>query len=150
MSSKGMVTEEDGSAGRRAEADEGGRSMQWTGRVLSGLVVAFMLFDAAGKLAREQHVVAAQAQLGFPDAQIQLLGVLALAAAVLYAIPRTAVFGAVFLTAYLGGATAAKVRLQEASLWFSVAMGVLAWLGLWLRDARLRALVPWRRLAARE
>ena len=115
---------------------------RWTGRVLSGLVIAFMLFDAAGKLARESHVVAAQAELGFPDGQVRLIGAIVLACTILYAIPRTAVLGAILLTAFLGGATAAKVRLEEASLWASVVMGVLAWAGLYLRDVRLRAMVP--------
>jgi hypothetical protein len=117
---------------------------KWTGRILSALVVAFMLFDAAGKLARESHVVAAQAELGFPDGQIRLLGAIVLACTILYAIPRTAIFGAILLTAFLGGATAAKVRLEDASLWFSVVMGVLAWTGLYLRDGRLRAIVPFK------
>jgi hypothetical protein len=115
---------------------------KWAGRILSALVIAFMLFDAAGKLARESHVVAAQAELGFPDGQIRLLGAIVLACTILYAIPRTAIFGAILLTAFLGGATAAKVRLEDASLWFSVVMGVLAWAGLYLRDGRLRTIVP--------
>jgi len=115
---------------------------KWTGRILSGLVVAFMLFDGISKLARESHVVAAQAELGFPDGQIRLLGAIVLVCTLLYAFPRTAVFGAVLLTAFLGGATAAKVRLEDASLWFSVAIGVMAWTGLYLRDGRLRAIVP--------
>ncbi len=114
----------------------------WIGRGLSGLVVAFMLFDGIGKIAVEQHVVKAMGELGWPPGQTAALGVLILVCTAVYAIPRTSVLGAILLTGFLGGATAAKVRIEDASLFFSVFMGVLAWAGLYLRNDRLRALVP--------
>jgi len=114
----------------------------WVGRGLSGLVVLFMLFDGCGKLAAEAHVVKAMAELGWPAGQTVGLGILVLACTAVYAIPRTSVLGAILLTGFLGGATAAKVRIDDASLFFSVVMGVLAWAGLYLRSDRLRALVP--------
>jgi hypothetical protein len=114
----------------------------WIGRILSGLVVAFMLFDGAGKVSVEEHVVKAMAELGWPPGQTVGLGILVLVCALIYAVPRTSVLGAIVLTGFLGGATAAKVRIEEPSLFFSVGVGVLAWTGLYLRDGRLRALLP--------
>jgi DoxX-like family len=114
----------------------------WIGRCLSGIVVLFMLFDGVTKVAVDPHVVSAMTELGWPLGQTVSLGILVLACTAIYAIPRTSVLGAILLTAFLGGATAAKVRIEEASMWFSVAIGVLAWTGLYLRNARLRALVP--------
>jgi hypothetical protein len=117
----------------------------WIGRGLSGLVVAFMLFDGIGKIAVEQHVVKAMAELGWPPGQTVALGVLVLVCTAVYVIPRTSILGAILLTGFFGGATAAKVRIEDASLFFSVVMGVLAWVGLYLRNDRLRALVPFVR-----
>lgn len=114
----------------------------WIGRGLSGLVVAFMLFDGIGKVAVEQHVAQAMAELGWPSGQTVALGVLVLLCTAIYVIPRTSVLGAILLTGFFGGATAAKVRIEDASLFFSVVMGVLAWAGLYLRNDRLRALAP--------
>jgi hypothetical protein len=88
--------------------------------------------------------VQATAELGFPDGQIRVLGLIILVCTVLYVIPPTSVLGAILLTAFLGGATAAKVRIEDPALLFSVVMGVLVWGGLFLRDERLRALVPLR------
>ena len=120
----------------------------WAGRIISTVVILFMAFDGVGKLLKVSQVVKANVELGFPEGQLQFLGVLILAFTLAYAIPRTAVLGAILLTAFLGGATAAKVRLEDASLFFSVVMGALVWGGLFLRDARLRALIPWRRLGS--
>ena len=117
----------------------------WIGRVLGGLVVAFMLFDAGGKIAGESHVVKAMAELGWPPGQMVGIGVLILVCTALYAVPRTSVLGAIVLTGFFGGATAAKVRIEDTSPLFSVAMGVLAWAALYLRDDRLHALLPFRR-----
>jgi hypothetical protein len=117
----------------------------WVGRVISGLVVAFMLFDGAGKVAGESHVVKAQAELGWPQGQMVGLGVLVLACAALYAIRRTSILGAILLTGFLGGATAAKVRIEDPGFFFSVVVGILVWAGLYLRDDRLQALLPLKR-----
>jgi hypothetical protein len=119
-------------------------AMLWAGRVVSGLVVLFMLFDSITKVVKEEHVVKAMAELGFPDHLTTLLGLILLVSTVLYAIPRTAILGAILLTAWLGGATAEKTRLEDATWLFSVVFGVLVWVGLYLRDARLRSLTPIR------
>ena len=115
----------------------------WT---LSGLTIAFMLFDAAGKLALERHVIAATVQIGYPVGVIRTLGIICLACTILYAIPRTSVLGAILLTGYLGGAVASKVRIEDplfSSILFGVYLGVILWAGLCLRDPRVRALIPW-------
>jgi hypothetical protein len=116
--------------------------MLWTGRVLSTLIVLFMLFDGVGKVMKVEPVVVGTAKLGYPESSIVPIGVAALAATVLYMIPQTAVLGAIVLTGFLGGAVATHVRVQEQSFWFAIAFGIIAWLGLYLRDARIRALIP--------
>src|SRR5258708_390457 len=116
------------------------QKMPWAGRILSALVVLFMLLDGITKVMRDPHVLQAQAQIGWPDDLAQILGMLVLVCTVLYAIPRTSILGAILLTGWLGGATAAKVRVEDATFLISVAFGVLVWAGLFLRDARLRAL----------
>lgn len=113
----------------------------WSGRILSALVVLFMLLDATTKLMRDPHVLKAQFEIGWPAGQAQLLGVVVLICTILYAVPRTAVLGAILLTGWLGGATAAKVRLEDATALFSVAFGVIVWGGLYLRDPQLRTLI---------
>ena len=113
----------------------------WTGRVVSGLAVAFLLFDASMKLVRLPIVVAATEQLGFPQSSILLLGGVLLACTAIYAVPRTAALGAVLLTGYLGGAVAAHVRVGNPAFEtvFPVIVGSLIWGGLLLRDGHLRA-----------
>ncbi len=119
--------------------------MRRTGWVITGLMVLFMGMDGVTKLFPNSYVIQAMAQLQFPVDLTRTLGAVALLCTVLYAIPQTAVLGAILLTGYLGGATAANVRQENASLWFAVAFGVIAWLGIYLRDERVRRLVPWRR-----
>ena len=122
--------------------------MTWVGWGMSGLMVAFMLFDSLSKLALERHVVAATTQIGYPLDVIRPLGAIGLACTLLYAIPRTATLGAILLTAYLGGAIASKVRIEDplfSSVLFGVYFGILVWGGLFLRDPQLRALMPLRR-----
>jgi len=116
------------------------RSLVWTGRVLTGLIVAFLLLDGIAKLIPLAGVIEATRQLGYPVEAIRPLGVVLVLSAILHAIPRTQVIGALLLTAYLGGATATHVRV-EAPFWFPVAMGVILWAGLCLRNPRVRALV---------
>jgi hypothetical protein len=126
---------------------EGGRA-RTIGWVLSGLMIAFLLVDAVMKLLALPVVLETGAPLGFPGtATARGLGVLLLACTLLYAAPQTAVLGAILLTGYLGGAVATHVRVGDplfTHILFGVYMGVLLWLGLYLRDARLRALVPLR------
>lgn len=114
------------------------------GWVLSGLMILFLLFDAAGKLLKLPIVVTTTVQLGFPETTIRAMGILLLIGVVLYAIPRTSVFGAVFVTAYLGGAVCANVRAEMPLLGyvlFPVYVAIALWLGLYLRSAALRRLV---------
>ena len=112
----------------------------WTGRVMTALPALFLLFDGAMKLAKPAPVVEATVQLGYPESVILPLGIVLLACTVLYLIPRTAVLGAILLTGYLGGATATQVRVQDPWFLFPIALGVISWLGLYLREPRLRAL----------
>ena len=124
------------------------KSMLWAGWALSALTILFMLFDGVSKLAMEHHVVEATAQIGYPTDVIRPLGIILLMCTIFYAIPRTAIFGAILLTAYLGGAVASKVRIEDplfGSILFGVYFGILAWGGLYFRDERLRALIPLRR-----
>jgi hypothetical protein len=118
------------------------------GWLLSIVTVLFMLFDAGGKLFLESHVVEATTKIGYPVAAIQPIGVIALLCTILYAVPRTAILGAVLLTGFFGGAVASKVRIEDplfGSILFGVYFGLVAWGGLYLRDERLRTLLPWRR-----
>ena len=117
------------------------------GQALSGLVVALLAMDAGMKLAGLAPAVEATAALGFPAGSVMPLGAVLLAVAALYAWPRTAVPGAVLLTVYLGGAVAAHVRIGSpffSHVLFGVYLGIAAWGGLYLRDPRLRALLPLR------
>ncbi len=124
-----------------------GRGAVWTGRVLSGLTVLFMLFDAAGKFAMPAPVTQAFARLGFPTNLGPTLGVLLAVSTIAYAIPRTAVLGAVLLTGYLGGAVAIHLRAGSTlfETIFPVLFGILAWAGIYLRDIGLRRMMPLRR-----
>ena len=118
----------------------------WTGRILSALAVLFLLFDGVTKVMKEAHVLAATAQLGFPKGTIAGIGILLLSCTAVYVIPRTSILGAILLTGYLGGATASQVRVGNPlfeSL-FPVIFGVAIWAGIFLRDDRLRSLIPLR------
>ena len=123
------------------------KAMLWTGRILSGWAILFFLFDGVMKLFKPAVVITATLGLGFPESEIIGIGVVALISTVLYAVPRTTIFGAILLTGYLGGAIASKVRI-EAPLFdivFALVFALFIWGGLWLRDPQLRALMPWRR-----
>jgi len=120
----------------------------WTGRILSGLVVLFLLFDGAIKVVELDVVKQTLAELGYPVQVAFGLGVLTLAIGVLYAIPSTSVLGAILLTGLLGGAMATHLRVGSpvfSHLLFGLYIGLMAWGGLFLRDDRLRALLPLRR-----
>ena len=114
----------------------------WVGRIISGLMIAFLLFDGGIKILKLPAAVEGTARLGYPTSVVQAIGVLALVCVLLYAIPRTAVLGAILLTGYLGGATATQVRAQDQWFLFPVVLGMLVWAGLYFRDERLRALIP--------
>jgi hypothetical protein len=122
------------------------RKSLWAGRVISALPILFLLMDGVMKLVKPAIVVETTAKLGYSESVILPLGCVLLACTILYAIPRTSVLGAVLLTGYLGGAVATHVRvggtLFEVS--FPIIMGVLIWVGPFLRDVRVRALIPLR------
>lgn len=123
------------------------RGRIWTGRVLFGIVVAFMLFDAILKLINPAGVQQAFARTGWPVHLSPLLGIILLVSTLLFVIPRTAVLGAILLTGFLGGAVATNVRLEEplfSHTLFPVYFGILLWGSLWLRDSRIAALIPLR------
>ena len=121
------------------------RKALWTGRVLSGLAVLFLLADAVGKLLRPVQVVEGTTQLGWPASVILPLGVIQVICLIAYLIPRTSVLGAILWTGYLGGAIATHVRIGSplfSHILFPVYIAALLWGGLWLRDRRLRSLLP--------
>lgn len=129
------------------DTNETSRGRLWTGRILSGLAVLFLLFDAIGKLARPAAVVQGTVELGWPESTILTLGILQVICLAFYLIPRTAVLGAILWTGYLGGAIATHYRIGNplfTHILFPTYIAALLWGGLWLRDARLRALIPLR------
>ena len=120
----------------------------WGGRVLSGLVTAFLLFDAVIHLLKPAPVVEAFAKLHLPLSLAVDLGIIELLCLALYVIPATSILGAILLTGYLGGAVAIQVTTSNSlfgEILFPVYVGAILWGGLYLRDERLRTLVPWRR-----
>jgi len=116
----------------------------WTGRILSAIPVLLLLTSATAKLLKPPPVLLGFAQLGYSESIILKLAIIELAFTAIYLIPRTSVFGAILLTAYLGGATATHARVGDPAFVGPVLTGVLLWLGLYLREQRLRALVPLR------
>ncbi len=123
------------------------RKSLWTGRILSGLVTAFLLFDAVIHLMKPAPVVEGFAKLGFPIRLAVPLGIIELVCILLYVLPRTSILGAILLTGYLGGAIAIQLPTGNSlfgEVLFPVYVGVIVWGGTYLRDERLRALVPWR------
>jgi hypothetical protein len=123
-----------------------GKVMIWAGRVISAIASLFLLMDGVMKLIKPPFVVEATIQLGYPESVIIGLGIVLTASTVLYLIPRMAVLGAILLTGYLGGAVASHLRAGDTvfTVVFPVVFGALVWGGLWLRDERVRAIVPLR------
>ncbi|MFY9648284.1 MAG: DoxX family protein [Terriglobales bacterium] len=113
----------------------------WSGRILSALVV--LLFVVTGTFSLLKPAMAAQSatRYGYPDGAMLRIAIVEIVCALLYAIPRTSVLGAILLTGYLGGATATHVRVGEP-FFLPIVVGVVVWLGLWLREKRLWKLVP--------
>ena len=120
------------------------RAQLWTGRVISGFVALFLAWDGLMKLSKPAFVVKATLELGYPESEIVGIGVVLLICTLLYVVPRTSILGAIFLTGYLGGAIASQVRAQQS--WFNVVFafvfGCLVWVGLWLRNTRVRNFLP--------
>src|SRR6266513_4792690 len=122
------------------------KKMLWTGRIISALPVLFLLMDGVMKLLKPRVVVDATVQLGYPESVILGLGIVLITCTILYIIPPTSGLGAILLTGYLGGAVATHVRVGEGlfPVLFPVIVGVLIWGGLYLRNERVRALIPLR------
>ncbi|TWF32774.1 DoxX-like protein [Chitinophaga polysaccharea] len=117
------------------------KSANITGWVITILCVLFLLVDAVMKIVKAAASVQGSAQLGWPETQVQGIGIVLLLATILYAIPRTAVLGAVFVSCYLGGAVAVMSRLN-APYYFPIVFGILIWVSLFLRIPALRMLFP--------
>jgi hypothetical protein len=133
-----------------AEAAPVSKPALWTGRILSGLVILFMLFDGAIKLVPWPIVTETMDRIGYGSSEslARTLGAITVACTVLYAIPPTSFVGAILLTGYLGGAMASHVRLGSplfTHTLFGLYLGLMVWGGLWLRDRSLRTLIPFRR-----
>lgn len=120
------------------------KAMAWAGWVVTVLPTAMLLMSSTMKFLQPPQVMEGLAKYGYEAKVVVPLGIVELVCTVLYLVPQTAVLGAILLTGYLGGATATHVRVGDA--WFMpVLLGVLVWLGLYLRDGRLRTLLPLRR-----
>jgi hypothetical protein len=123
------------------------KKTRWAGWILTALPALFLLMDSVGKFIRPAPVVEGTIRLGYSAGVLLPLGAVLLACTVLYLIPRTSVLGAILLTGFLGGAVATHLRVGDPLLThilFPVYVGVLLWGGLYLRDDRVRALIPWR------
>ena len=119
-----------------------------TGRILSGLAVAFLLFDSVLKFLRPPQVIEATVRLGYSTAIILPLAIILLACVLIYLLPKTSIFGAILLTGYLGGAVASHTRIGDplfSHILFPTYIAALLWLGLYFREERLRTLVPFRK-----
>jgi DoxX-like family len=124
------------------------KSSLWAGRILSGLAALFMIFDGVIHVLKISPVVEGFGQLGFPLSVAVPLGIVELVCVALYLYPRTSVLGAILLTGYLGGAIATQVRVAAPLLsttLFPVYIALLVWGGIYLRDDRVRAMIPLRR-----
>jgi hypothetical protein len=130
-----------------SQIEEVSKGMLWTGRVLGGLMALFFVFDGVGHLMKPAPVVEAFARLEYPLSASVGIGLLALICTAIYVTPRTSVLGAILLTGYLGGAVSTQVRAGSSlfEMIFPVILGVLVWVGIFVRDAELRRLVPLRR-----
>jgi DoxX-like family len=117
------------------------KKIVWAGRVISILCVLFLIMDGVMKVFKAKPSMDGSMLLGWPLNEVQGIGILLLFCTLLYVIPRTAVLGAILLTAYLGGATSIMVRADQP-FFFPIVFGVFAWSGLFLRNEKLRALIP--------
>jgi hypothetical protein len=119
----------------------------WTGRVLTALAVLFLVFDGVTKVLKVPAVMQASAQMQYPLHLIPVIGIILLVCTAVYAIPQTSILGAILLTGYLGGAVEAQLRVGNplfSETLFPIYFAVVVWAGLFLRERRLRALIPFR------
>jgi hypothetical protein len=128
-----------------AQAAPVSKTKFWVGAFFSLLPVLMLLFSSTMKLIKAAPAVQGFAHFGYPENTLLALGILELACTVIYVIPRTSVLGAILLTGYLGGAVATHVRIGESAFVMPFVFGIMVWLGLYLREERLHALVPLRK-----
>jgi len=121
-----------------------GKVALWTGRVLSTLVVLMLLMGVSMSLLKNPDAIKGMKEFGWPEHMAVMLGIVELICAILYAIPATSVLGAILLTGWLGGAVATHLRIGDPKAAFAVVFGIIVWLALFLREPRLRRLVPLR------
>jgi DoxX-like family len=126
------------------------KSTRLLGRILSGLVIVFLLFDGAIKLVPWPVVTETMDKMGYGSSEslARSLGVITVVCTLLYSIPPTSILGAILLTGYLGGAIASHLRIGSplfSHTLFGLYVGLMLWGGLWLRDRNLRSLMPFRR-----
>jgi hypothetical protein len=124
------------------------KKMLWTGRIVSGLIAVLLLLDAVMKVLQVTAVMEGTAKAGYPASAVRPIGIILLVCLICYVIPRTSVLGAILLTGYLGGAVATNLRISAPLFSYiltPVYVGVLVWGGLFLRDERLRELIPLRK-----
>lgn len=114
----------------------------WSGRIVSGFVALFLLVDGGLRVAHLAPYIEGLTKFGYSASLATPIGLTLIVCTALYLVPRTAVLGAILVTGYLGGATSTQVRAGDPWFLFPVAFGVLAWLGIWLRDRRLQGLLP--------
>ncbi|MGO8795738.1 MAG: DoxX family protein [Candidatus Sulfotelmatobacter sp.] len=126
-------------------APQAANKMVWAGRIVSAIPVLLFLFTLTFGFLKPAMAAQGFAHYGYPKTAMLPITIVQVLVAVIYAIPRTAVLGAILMTGYLGGATATHVRVSEPFI-FPIIVGILVWLGLYFRDARVRALVPLRTL----
>lgn len=120
------------------------KSSLWAGRIVSVLAALFLLLDGVMKLFKPAFVIEATVRLGYSESVIVPIGAVLVLCTIFYLIPATSILGAILLTGYLGGAVATHVRVGEGwfPIIFPIVFGILIWLGIYLRDVRLRTLVP--------
>jgi hypothetical protein len=117
----------------------------WTGRIISGLIVLFLLFGSIYGIVNAAKLAPDSAKYGYPEGAMLKIQITLIVCALIYAFPRTSVLGAILLTGYLGGAVATHVRVSEPQFVVPIIVAVLAWAGIFLRDEKLRSLIPLRR-----
>ena len=133
-----------------AETLPASKSARWTGRIMSGFVIVFLMIDGAIKLVPWPIVTETMDQMGYGSSETlaRSLGIITIVCTLLYSVPPTSILGAILLTGHLGGAMASHVRIDSplfSHTLFGFYLGVMAWGGLWLRDPVIRNLIPFRR-----